>query len=155
VTGVGALIAANADRLVRAVAGLCLCFTGVAALYYFCNSPFLAMMELLIYVGAVGVAIVFAIMLAEPRQEDRVGKLGGIGSLFGAIAGGLVFAGLLVLAAKTRWLFPATRTNNGSLLEVGKALLTTYSMVFELVSIVLLVAIIGALVLARKGRNFA
>jgi NADH-quinone oxidoreductase subunit J len=48
---------------------------------------------------------------------------------------------------------PAERVNDGSIEEVGKALLSNYSMVFELISIVLLVAIVGSLVLARQGRS--
>ncbi len=81
----GALVAVSTKRLVRSVAGLSLCFTGVAGLYYFLNSPFVAMMEMLIYVGAVCVAIIFAVMLAEPRGDEKVGKSSGLGSLFGMI----------------------------------------------------------------------
>lgn len=148
----GALVAVSAKRLVRSVAGLSLCFTGVAGLYYFLNSPFVAMMELLIYVGAVCVAIIFAVMLAEPRSEDKVGKESGLGALFGVIAGGLVFFGLAGVGITSKW-NPATKINHGTLTEVGAALMTSYSMVFELISVVLLVAIIGALVLAHSGRD--
>ena len=149
----GALVAINAKRLVRSVAGLALCFTGVAGLYYFLNSPFVAMMELLIYVGAVCVAIIFAVMLAEPRSEDKVGKRSGLGALFGMIVGGLVFFGVAAASTTTKWSAAAKQVNNGSVLEVGKSLLTSFSMVFELISVVLLVAIIGALVLAHSGRE--
>ena len=149
----GAMVAINAKRLVRSVAGLALCFTGVAGLYYFLNSPFLAMMELLIYVGAVCVAIIFAVMLAEPRSEDKVGKTSGLGALFGMIVGGLVFFGVAMTSTTTKWSAAAKQVNNGSVFEVGKSLLTSFSMVFELISVVLLVAIIGALVLAHSGRE--
>lgn len=149
----GALVAVNAKRLVRSVAGLSLSFSGLAGLYYFLNSPFVALMELLIYVGAVCVAIVFAIMLAEPRTEDKVGKGSGIGALFGVIVGGLVFLGVAAVSATTKWGAAKAKINDGSLTEVGKSLLTTYSFVFELISVVLLVAIIGALVLAHSGRD--
>ena len=153
ITVFGALIATNAKRLVRSVAGLSLCFIGVAGLYYFLGSPFVAMMEMLIYVGAVSVAIIFAIMLAEPRMEDKPGKQRGIGSFFGIIAGGMILWGVTAVAMTTNWPAPQAKINNGSVLEVGKALLSNYSMVFELISVVLLVAIIGALVLAKEGRD--
>jgi len=152
-TVLGAVIATHSERLIRAVTGLAICFVGLAGLYYYLNSPFVAMMEMLIYVGAVCVTIVFAVMLADPKPEIEVGK----GSIF---AGPLSFAlgvtlfwGLSFLASKTPWVSTPGRINDGSLEEVGKALLTNYSMVFELISIVLLVAIIGALVLARQGRS--
>ncbi len=149
----GALVAVNAKRLVRGVAGLALSFIGVAGLYYFLNSPFVAMMEMLIYVGAVCVAIIFAVMLAEPRADERVGKSSGLGALFGMIVSGLVFFGVAAASTTTKWSAAPSQVNNGSLLEVGKALLTSFSMVFELISVVLLVAIIGALVLAHSGRE--
>lgn len=153
ITVSGALIATNAKRLVRSVAGLSLCFLGVAGLYYFLNSPFVALMELLIYVGAVCVAIIFAIMLAEPRMEDKAGKQSGIGSLLGFIAGALAAWGVAAVALKTKWPAQPPRLNSGSVTDIGQALLTSYSMVFELISVVLLVAIIGALVLAQAGRD--
>ena len=153
ITVSGAVIATNAKRLVRSVAGLALCFIGVAGLFYYLNSPFIAMMEMLIYVGAVCVAITFAVMLAEPRMEDKPGKQSGIGAVFGFIAAGLVFWGVASTGRNTNWVPSQIKVNDGSITEVGKALLTSYGMVFELISVVLLVAIIGALVLARTGRS--
>jgi len=152
-TVIGALIAVNTKRLVRAVAGLCLCLIGVAGLYYFLHSPFLALMEMLIYVGAVGVAIAFAVMLAEPCQEDKPGRDIGLGPVFGFIGGGMLCWGFIALGSRTNWPAAAAKLNNGSMLEIGKSLLTTYSMVFELISVVLLIAIIGALALGRRGRD--
>ncbi len=153
---VGALLATTAKRLVRCVAGLAVCFTGVAAVYYFLLSPFVAMMQMLIYVGAVSIMIVFAIMLAEPEEKATIaGKKGSvlIGPLGFAI-GAIFFAGLSILGLKTPWqVFPRAESADGSMLSIGKILLTTHSMVFEVISIVLLIAIIGAMVLARKGRN--
>src|SRR5882724_7113796 len=75
-TGVGALIAVLSLRLIRSVCGLAICCIGLAGLYYFLHSPFLALMEILIYVGAVCVTIVFAIMLAEPDEPARDEKHG-------------------------------------------------------------------------------
>ena len=152
-TVLGAVIATHSERLIRAVTGLAICFIGVAVLYYYLHSPFVALMEMLIYVGAVCVTIVFAIMLADPKPAGEVGK----GSIFiGPLSfalGVLLFWGLSALAGKTAWVLPTGRINDGSLEEVGRSLLTNYSMAFELISVVLLVAIIGALVLARGGRT--
>ncbi len=152
VTVVGAIIATNTERLIRAVAGLAICFIGVAALYYFLQSPFVAVMEMLIYVGAVCVTIVFAVMLADP-EEGQHGKGNILAGPFSIGLGVILFWGLAALALKTEWTPAASVINNGSVVEIGKSLLTTYSMVFELISLVLLVAIIGSLVLARAGRT--
>ncbi len=151
---IGAFIAVNSRRLVRAVAGLALCFTGVAGVYYFLLSPFLAMMQMLIYVGAVAILIAFGIMLATPEEAQAIGRknLPLLVGPLGASLGALIFAAMSLLAVNTEWqVFP--RKGEGDILALGKSLLTTYSMVFELISIVLLMAIIGALVLAQRGRN--
>ena len=152
-TVLGAVIATHSERLIRAVTGLAVCFIGLAGLYYYLNSPFVALMEMLIYVGAVCVTIIFAVMLADPKPEVGIGS----GSIFtGPLSfalGVILFWGLSFLAGKTKWHSASKTVNDGSLEEVGKALLTNYSMVFELISIVLLVAIIGSLVLARQGRS--
>jgi NADH-quinone oxidoreductase subunit J len=150
---IGAWIATVSTRLVRCISGLAVCFTGVAGAYYFLLSPFLAMMQMLIYVGAVSILIAFAIMMATPEEGDTAGNKGpAFAGPLGIAVGSLIFAALSVLGVRTQWqVFP--RQGTGDMEAMGKALLTSHSMVFELVSLVLLIAIIGALVLARKGRN--
>ena len=144
----------RSQRLVRAVAGLAISFTGLAGVYYFLLSPFLAMMQLLIYVGAVSVLIAFGVMMATP-DHMKVSGMKNPAPLAGPIGfstAALLFAGLSVLGAKTQWqAFPRQAT--GDMKAMGMALLTTHTLVFELISIVLLMAIIGALVLARRGRS--
>ncbi len=152
VTVIGGIIACNAERLIRAVAGLIVCFVGVAAIYYFLNSPFVSMMQILIYVGAVAITISFAIMLAAPEEKKKHGPAGPLVGPLGLLTAGALIGGFTILAFKTEW--PVhKKINNGSVETIGNQLLTNYSMVFELVSIVLLIAIIGALIIARGGRN--
>jgi NADH:ubiquinone oxidoreductase subunit 6 (subunit J) len=140
-TVAGALIAALTARIIRSVCGLAICCIGLAGLY--------------IYVGAVCVTIVFAVMLAEPDEpvrDDTAGSTfvwGGLALLVSAA----IFWGLWRLGAHQDWTAPATRVNDGSIKAIGYSLLTTYSMAFELISLALLVAIVGALAIARTGRS--
>lgn len=152
ITLIGGLIACNSERLVRSVAGLIVCFVGVAGLYYFLNSPFVAMMQILIYVGAVAVTISFAIMLAAPEEQKRVGPSGPLVGPFGFATAALLAGGFSILAIRTDWKV-MEKINDGSVKTIGIHLLTEYSMVFELISVVLLIAILGALVIARGGRE--
>lgn len=152
VTLAGGFIAATAERLLRALAGIVVCFTGVAGFYYFLNSPFMAMMQILIYVGAICVTISFAIMLAAPEEKQKVGPVNLLSGPIGFMVAALVFGSMTALAIRTEWK-PLAKTASGSVREIGIHLLTTYSMVFELISIVLLIAIIGAIVIARGGRT--
>jgi NADH-quinone oxidoreductase subunit J len=137
------------------VCGLAICSVGLAGLYYFLHSPFLALMEILIYIGVVCVTIVFAIMLAEPDEPANDEKRGAT-ALWGGVAlatAGAIFWGLSQLGAYGKWVSPESRVNDGSIKAVGVSLLTTYSLAFELISLALLVAILGALAIARTGRN--
>ena len=151
---IGALIAVLSTRLIRNVCGLAICCFGLAGLYYFLHSPFLALTELLIYVGAVCVTIVFAIMLAEPEEPEPA--LGGraVAALSLMVVAAL-FGGLLWLGAHGNWSLASDISDDGSLQNIGRALLSTYSVAFELISLALLVAILGALAIARAGRSKA
>jgi NADH:ubiquinone oxidoreductase subunit 6 (subunit J) len=156
-TVAGALLAVLATRLIRSVCGLAVCCCGLAGLYYFLHSPFLTLMEILIYVGAICVTIIFAVMLAEPDEapstEQRRAALG-----WGASAlavSGAAFWGLTHLSLSQAWTAPPARVNQGTLRDIGISLLSSYSLAFELISLVLLVAILGALVVARQGRTKA
>ncbi len=151
----GALIAVLTSRLIRAVCGLMISCLGLAGLYYFLHSPFLALMEILIYVGAVCVTIVFAVMLAEPEEPLRTA--GSRGWLWSGITLGvsaIVGLSLARISLQGPWpALPATLSSDGSVAAIGRSLLTTYSLAFELISLVLLLAILGALAIARGGRH--
>jgi NADH-quinone oxidoreductase subunit J len=155
VTVVGALIAVMTTRIIRSVCGLAICCCGMAGLYYFLQSPFLSLMEILIYVGAICVTIIFAVMLAEPdeaRGRESISNTLGWGG--GAVvASAIAFWGITRLSLGHRWQPPAMKIHQGSIQDIGVALLTSYSLAFELISLVLLIAILGALVIARQGRT--
>ncbi|MBI4979425.1 MAG: NADH-quinone oxidoreductase subunit J [Spirochaetes bacterium] len=153
ITIVGALIAVLARRLIRAVAGLALCFTGLGGLFYFLDSPFLALMAILIYIGAVCITIMFGIMLAEGdalAKPTRHNTLLTIGAIPAATA---ILWAFTMIAVKAPWPRATTSEHMGSVEQIGRALLSTYSLAFEMISLVLLAAILGALVVAREGRN--
>ena len=127
---------------------LILCFSGVAGLYLLLRAEFIAGIQVLIYVGAVAVLILFVIMLTpnlakaktQPDWTKRViNALGMFGFFF------LLGLSLLLSTWKIR-----QPVHYFSIKELGKSLLTTYLLPFELLSLVLLAALIGALVVARK-----
>jgi len=152
ITILGALIAVGARNIFHNVLGLCLSLFGVSGIFLFLNSPFVALMEILIYVGAICIAICFAIMLSEPLYLPGAprNKIKVLGAATGA---GAVFAFLGLLLKKTTWTAAAERSNDWSVTTIGHYLLTNYALIFELVSLLLLVAMLGAIVTARGGRG--
>ncbi|MDR0548703.1 MAG: NADH-quinone oxidoreductase subunit J [Deltaproteobacteria bacterium] len=146
----GGLVAVLARNLVRATLGLIVTFFGVAGMYLLLASPFLALMQLLIYVGAVCVLIFFAIMLTKNTSDGDEAKFPKISNLilaFLAALGPLVVAGPLIYQG-TKAITTRKPVDSGA--NLGEGLLSIDLLPFELISIVLLVAMAGAVFLAYR-----
>ena len=147
VTLTGAFLAVWLKNVFYNALALILSLFGVAALFIYLDAEFLAVIQIIIYIGAISIAIIFAIMLSRPwfqKQAPRSpAKLSR--ALFSSA---LLLAGLVTLLRETRW--PAVPSGDVSIHGIGKALLTTYALPFEAVSLVLLVAIIGALLISSS-----
>ena len=147
VAGVGVIAQRSA---IRSALFLLVNFCALAGLYILLNAQYVAVVQLIVYAGAIVVLFLFIIMLLgiegatdsiDPRRYQWIAGL---------------LLGILLLAGMVWALLPdgagpphaLARTDNVK--EIGAALLTTYAIPFEMASIVLLVAIIGALVLAKK-----
>ncbi|WP_350329363.1 NADH-quinone oxidoreductase subunit J [Pseudanabaena mucicola] len=127
------------------------CFISVAGLYLLLNADFVAAAQVLIYVGAVNILILFAIMLVNKRQDYQDVKFGAIRSVVtGVVCLGL-FALLGVTVTSTKWAITSNIAKLPStLLVIGQHFFSDYLLPFELASVLLLVALIGAIVLARR-----
>ena len=147
-TLVGAGIAVGVPNLFRAALGLMLSLVGVAGLFMLQQAQFLAVVQLLVYVGGVSVLIVFAIMLTErgvaPLQISLNPRL----AVWAALVGGGLAAVLMLVI----WRAPLSATAvTVSAEEIGMSLLNRFLIPFEAVSLLLLVALIGAVLIAKGG----
>ncbi len=126
-------------------------FLSVAGLYLMLNASFVAAAQVLVYVGAVNVLILFAIMLVNKREDLSVIKgLALRRGLSGLVCGGL-FALLFRVAVTTPWNLPGpTPIGEEATIRIGEHLFSDYLLPFELASVLLLMAMIGAIVLARR-----
>ena len=126
-------------------------FLSVAGLYLLLNASFVAAAQTLVYVGAVNVLILFAIMLVN--KKETLAAIPGLlvrRLLSGAVCAGL-FALLLRVAFTTPWAVPGpTPVGEEATIRLGEHLFTDYLLPFELASVLLLMAMIGAIVLARR-----
>jgi NADH-quinone oxidoreductase subunit J len=147
-----AATAVLSGSIVYALMGLVSVMFGVAALYVYLNSPFLAMMQILIYVGAISVLIAFAIMLAgplyrRPREWTTIGKFGAALSV--ALISILMFLRFITAAfpGVNKPLFTITTK------DIGRAFFDELTLPFELISLLIVVAILGAIMLAIYSRE--
>ena len=151
ITLLGGVLAVWPKNVFYNAMALILCLFGVAGLFIFLNSEFLAVVEVIIYIGAISVAIIFAIMLSRPwaYQHNPRNKAKVLRAVFAAV---VLFLALMKVLSRTAW--PVTVVEGDySIQRIGKSLLLEYALPFEVVSLVLLVAIIGALVIsADKGK---
>jgi NADH-quinone oxidoreductase subunit J len=109
-------------------------------------------MELLIYVGAICISIVFAIMLSRPLHLSLPKRhLPKVGGALGVAL--LVFGVIVTIISGTPWQPAAERSNDWSVTTMGVYLLTRYDLVFEVMSVVLLVAILGAILITGQSRK--
>ena len=126
-------------------------FLSVAGLYLMLNASFIAAAQILIYVGAVNVLILFAIMLVN--KKEAMGASPGIG-LRRVLSTGVclgLFALLLRVAFSTPWATPGpTAIGEDAVIRLGEHFFSDYLLPFELASVLLLMAMIGAIVLARR-----
>lgn len=139
---------AVSQNIVRSAFALLLTFSGVAGIYVFLGADFLAGAQLLIYVGGILVLLLFAVMLTNRIGDARVSNESR-GRKRAAATAGAVFAVLAMTALAMPWpsRILAGRPTTPLL---GEALLTDYVLPFEAISVLLLVVMVGAAVIARR-----
>jgi NADH-quinone oxidoreductase subunit J len=133
-------------------------FGALSGLYVLLDAPFVAVIQIIVYAGAIMVLFLFVVMLLNAPQEDtehdvRMHPFMGPGPMkFGAVLA-------LGLAAELGWALTRGRGESGgfggppvsSVAAIGRALFTEYAFAFEVTSILILVAMVGAVVLAKKA----
>ncbi len=157
-----ALQVVTSEVVIHAVLNLALVFVGIAGMYILLNAEFLAAVQLLVYAGAVMTVIIFTIMLSEmdqiigpegprtvmERVKDRLTSRYW-GPLPLVVAGGVT---LTMLAALYRagWTLTDNPVITDTTRRIGAAMFSKYVIPFEVASVLLLVALVGAIALAKK-----
>lgn len=126
---------------------------GVACLFVMLGAEFVAAVQILIYAGAVVVLMIFAIMLTASLMKPRERQSNK--QVIPSLALGVILLGFLIsLLRKTwgesGWVFNQLKPLSDGTAHIGESLLTTYLLPFEIVSVVLLVALVGSIVVARR-----
>jgi NADH-quinone oxidoreductase subunit J len=145
----GVLVIVNKNPVTAAMS-LVLCIVSLAGLFVLLGAFFLAAVQVLVYAGAVMVLFLFVIMLLDLKEEARR-QLRLARSLIGVLAVGVV----LFLVVRLIWgSHPAPQAAGvaltGGTAPLGKLLFTNYLLPFEILSILLLVAMLGVILLSKK-----
>lgn len=146
----GSLLTVQARVLMHAVLGLAVAFVGVAGLFFHLGSPFMTMMQILIYVGAVCVMLVFGVMVGQAPTQTAEAGLRGNNLLLAAGTCGAGFVLLTATLVRTRWVAAAEQVGDFTLQHLGDSFLHRFVLAFELISVILLIAILGAIIIARS-----
>ncbi len=161
----GALFVVTRRNLIAAVMGMIGSFLGISAIYMMLYANFLAVVQMLVYAGAIMVLFVFVIMILNRPEDDPVGPRGKVGKGLAGVALLYLFVrlGSLLLSVTPSDPAAAARAPSltsfghewGSTKAVGTELFTGYAFPFEAISILLLVAVVGAIAIARPLRDDA
>lgn len=151
--GCGLAVVAQRNPLYSAIS-LIGVFISLACLYVMLAAPFIAAVQVIVYAGAIMVLVVFVIMLLNVEEEEhRRPRLRFLVPAAVALAGVLIaeVAFILVSVQRSSDLPGAGTSDVGLTQSIGAALFTRYLLPFEITSILLLMAIVGAMTLARRG----
>jgi NADH-quinone oxidoreductase subunit J len=137
-------------KIVYSAVSMVFCFLGVAGAYALLNAELVAVIQILVYVGAISVVVLFAIMLTEAQgtEYSLFFNRQSVVALPLAVAAAVIVTVLLV---STEIVEVGEKSLNLGVRQLSELMFNRYVFPFELVSLVLLAAMIGAIVLARGG----
>jgi len=146
----GAAGCAFSRNIIYSAWSLLFAFMGVAGLYVFLGADFPAVAQVLIYVGGILVLILFAIMLTKQIGEDPKLTNAHLALPVGAALAAVTAGTLSYMAVMAPWKLTAVPSYQPVSAALGVAFLTDFLLPFEVASVVLLAALVGAVIIARK-----
>lgn len=148
-----AIVVVSSRNIIYAVFALLFTFFGVAGIYVILNADFLAITQIMIYIGGILVLLIFGVMLTNriTGVDIKSGQTGKVQLLFAGFISAVIIGGLIYLFTTTKWNIIITHKEiSSSINTIGNVMLTNYLLAFESASVLLLIAIIGAALIARR-----
>jgi NADH-quinone oxidoreductase subunit J len=140
-------------KVVHMMMSLVLTFVSLAGIYVFLSAEFMAVVQILLYSGAVTIMLLFGLMLSKDKEEEPVFTRTSLRYVLVTLStigfGVMVYAGILQLPVMAGEL----TLPPDAVAPIGKELFTKYFIPFELTSVVLLASLVGAVILAKKEGN--
>lgn len=152
VTILSAVIVAFSNKIIHSAFALLATFGGFAALYIYLSADFLAVTQIVIYVGGILILILFGVLMTQKIYDPS--KRTTHNSFWVSLLGGILVAGVLgTIIYKSPWLAQITKPFSPTTSTIGTDILTTYLLPFEIISVLLLGALIGAIYIARTEED--
>ncbi|WP_089965438.1 NADH-quinone oxidoreductase subunit J [Lihuaxuella thermophila] len=145
----GAVFMINFTRVIHMALALAFTFFSIAGIYLLLNAEFVAVIQVLIYTGAVSILMLFGIMLTKHRDEEK-GSIAPWHSVLSFIAAGAFFGIVMWIIYRTPIAGEQVDLKQFGVARLGEAVFKQYVIPFELASVLLLVALVGAVILAKK-----
>ncbi len=149
---ISAAIVVTTRNIMYAAFALFFALFGIAGIFVLLNADFLAITQIMIYIGGILVLIIFGIMLTTKVTgiNIKTGTLSTVQKVIAALLS-LVFAiSLIVIFNSTKWFLSEVKAPESTINQIGNEILTNYLLAFETASVLLLIAIIGAALIARR-----
>lgn len=153
VTLVSGFLVVSLKNIFHCALFLILALFGVAGIFVLLHAEFLAAVQVLIYVGAVAVLMLFAIMLTSQLAAKRITQTNQHATVAGFVCLMFVLGAWILITGTRVWKTSDQALPADNTLTIGKLLMTQFMLPFEVVSILLLAALIGAIVLARGEKS--
>jgi len=151
-TVVSALMVISSDNIVRSAFYLLATFFGVSGLYVLLGADFIAVTQIMVYIGGILILLLFGVMLTSNITHVEIKK--GMKNIVPAIIGiGVLLGALISMMLNTKWKNELSEIPQTTSYELGKLLITDYVLIFEILGILLLIALIGAASMARREQE--
>jgi NADH-quinone oxidoreductase subunit J len=149
VTILSAYLVVTVRNIVYSAFSLLFTLFGIAGLYALLGADFVAIVQLIVYVGGILILLIFGVMLTNKITNVQIKT--GVFQILPATVGVGIFGGfLLAVILNTNWLNLNVKDSPATTFQLGQLLMNEWILVFELLGIVLLIALLGAASIARK-----
>lgn len=147
-----ALFVVTSRNVFHSAIFLALTLIGVAGVYLYLDAEFLAVIQVLIYVGAIITLFIFAIMLTSKIQDLAIRQTNQQVVISAMVALAMLFLFINIIKMNA-WKITFLRPGPLSLIQLGKSLMSTYALPFEVISLILLAALVGAIVIGKVKKE--
>lgn len=152
ITVVSAFVVVTTRNIVYSAFSLLFTFFGVAGIYVLLGADFIAIVQIMVYVGGILILLLFGVMLTNKITSVDIRT--GTGHLLPAAIGvGILFGAVISVMVWTEWRSEPGELPFTTTVSIGRELITNYVLIFELLGMLLLIALIGAASIARRDKE--